>query len=98
MVDPFQVIARREYIAKAAWLVLLIVSLCLATFAWVRADVSDGPEVRAVVERLGTYPHPLGTGDRPILTVRLPDGSIRQVRASWKAVNGCGPGSRVSLL
>ncbi|MFL6730581.1 MAG: hypothetical protein ACJ8EZ_11735, partial [Sphingomicrobium sp.] len=98
MVDPFLSAARREQLTKAGWLALLIALLCIATFSWVRANVSDGREVKGAVVRIGTYADPLGTGDLPILTVRLPDGSIREVRASWQAANGCAPGRVVSLL
>jgi hypothetical protein len=98
MADAFQTVARREYITEAAWLAALIALLCFATFAWIRGDVSNGREVTAVVVRLGTYPDPLETGDLPILTVQLPDGSIRQVLASWPAVSRCAPGRSVALL
>jgi hypothetical protein len=71
---------------------------CAATFSWFRGDVSNGREVKATILKVGTYTDPLGTGDSPILTVQLPDGSIRQVPTSWPAANGCAPGSAVSLL
>lgn len=79
-------------------MILLIALLGLLTLFWVRTDVSDGRNVEAVVERVGTYPDPLGTGDSPILTVRLPDGSIRQLRSSWPAANACVAGSKVFLI
>ena len=98
MIDPFQADARRERITQAVGLVLLIALLCALALFWVRTDVSNGRVVEATVVRLGNYPDPLGTGDSPILTVRLPDGSIRQLRASWPAVDRCAPGSKVSIL
>jgi hypothetical protein len=98
MVDPFGTEGRRERVSHLAAFALLVCFLCAGFFLWMRADVSDGDEVTAVVVSLGAYPNPLGTGDSPILTVRLADGSIRQVRTSWQAVNGCQPGRAISIL
>jgi hypothetical protein len=98
MVDPFRTEGHRERVTHLAALAVLVCFVCAVFFLWMRADVSDGNEVTAVVVRLGTYPDPLGTGDSPILTVRLADGSVRQVRASWQAVNGCQPGRAISIL
>jgi hypothetical protein len=98
MVDPYKAIRRRERTTQVVGLLLLIALLSLLTLDWVRSDVRDGENVMAVVERFGTYPDPLGTGDLPILTVRLSNGSIRQVRASWSDVQRCARGSNVSLL
>jgi len=97
MVDPFQGVVRRELITRVGWLALLIAFLCILSFAWTRADVIDGRDVKATVVALGSYPDPRGTGDSPLLTVRLPDGSTRQVLASWPAVSRCMPGRSVEL-
>ena len=98
MIDPFQPVARRERFQKAMWILLLLAFLCTLAFVWFRSNLSDGKEVEAVVVKVGTYPDPLGTGDSPILTVRLTDGSIRQLMAPWNRVNACMPGSRVSVV
>lgn len=37
-------------------------------------------------------------GDLPILTVKLPDGSVRDVQATWADVDRCRPGRSISLL
>ena len=98
MADPFQAVARRERIAKAGWIALLIALLCAVFLSWFLGDVSKGHEVKATILRVGTYADPLGTGDSPVLTVQLPDGSVREVPTSWRAANGCAPGRAVSLL
>ena len=48
------------------------------------------------VTRVGTYA--FETGDLPILTIKLPDGSLRQLQTSWAAAARCSPGSSISLL
>jgi len=66
---------------------------------WPANFVTDGQLVEATVVRVGTYAAGRSRGgDLPILTVRLPNGSIRQVRASWSTAGDCIPGGRISLL
>ena len=61
--------------------------------------VTDGRVVKAEVLRLGMHPVAgVSGGDLPILTVRLPDGSIRDVEATWTDVNDCKPGRWISLV
>lgn len=98
MVDPFRNIARRELVTKASSLALFIGLICLTLLAWEFSDIRQGRVVAAVVTGFSTYPDPLGMGDRPILTVRLSDGSLRQVRGSWSAVGNCTPGRTILLL
>ena len=98
MTDPFRAAARRERFTQVVWLVVSLAFLCLLLFAWSRANLTDGREVTALVIKVGTYPDPLGTGDSPLLTVRLSDGSIRQLPSSWEKASGCVTGSRVSLV
>ena len=98
MVDPFKAAARRDRIAQAVLLLMILAILGAFILFSNLNDASSGKEVVAVVTRLGTYPEPLGTGDLPILTVRLPDGSVRQVRTTWSAAGRCVPGRKVSLL
>ena len=55
--------------------------------------------MKAEVLRLGTYPvGGVAAEDLPILTVRLHDGSIREVQAAWADVDDCKPGRSISLL
>ena len=99
MVDPFRTVAIRERIAQGLGLALLITVICVVSYLLVRPYVTEGRIVRAEVLRVGM--HSVGDGqggDLPILTVRLPDGSIRQVTPSWAAVNDCMPGRWISLL
>ena len=101
MADPLRDIIRRERALRVVALVLLVaIALLVALLEyWPPTYVSDGQPVEATVVRFGTYPvSEYRGGDLPILTVRLPDGSIRQVRGSWATAGKCRPGERVTLL
>lgn len=99
MSDRFRAAAIRERITQTVGGLILLSAFLFALYYFLmRTDVSDGRTVNAEVVHVGTYPDPLGTGDLPILTVRLPDGTIRVVQASWPAVSTCMPGRYVSLL
>jgi hypothetical protein len=100
MVDPLKAFIVRERTRQAVGLCLLAAVAILASLLvfWPPTYVSDGRAVEATVLRIGTYPAgKVAGGDLPILTVRLSDGSIRQVRASWSTAGDCLPGSQVSL-
>jgi hypothetical protein len=87
------------HIVKAGVFVLGAALLCAVSFLRFSTVVTSGRVVKAEVLRLGTYPAGrVAGGDLPIFTVRLPDGSIRDVQATWADVNGCKPGRWISLL
>ena len=94
--DPFLAEALRERLRRARGLLLLLAYMGVLLLLVVCTEFRRERAVEAIVVRLGT--HPLATGDSPIVTVRLPDGSIRQLGASWSAVNRCTPGSSIALL
>src|SRR5260221_14294595 len=99
MVDPFRTVAIRERAAHAVCLGALIAFICALSYVFVRPYVAEGRIVRAEVLRVGMHPAAEGMGgDLPILTVRLPDGSVRQVTSSWAAISNCIPGRWISLL
>ena len=101
MVDPLRSFALRERLQQVVALTVLLVLAVFGAAAlfWPPTYVTDGLPVEATVVRLGTYPVGEGRGgDLPILTVRLPDGSIRQVKASWSTAGRCRVGSRVPLV
>ena len=99
MIDAFRTIVIRERVTQAVGFGLMIVFLGALWYVWVHTDVSDGRIIEAEVLKLQTYSAPSGMGgDLPILMVRLPDGSIREVPASWAAVGNCMPGRWVQLL
>jgi len=61
--------------------------------------ITQGHELQAEVLRVGTHPAAgVAGGDLPILTVRLPDGAVRDMQATWADVGGCKTGSSISLL
>jgi hypothetical protein len=98
MTDPLRTLAIRELLAQALWLAVVIAFICASSFLYLELFVTDARMVRAQVLRVGMYPAGDGAGgDLPVLTVMLPDGSIRQVRPSWSAVDDCMPGRWISL-
>ena len=95
--DPFQWESSRERLAGIAIVSLLfalVVAVLLLEYSYVfhPAEPFD-----ATVLNVSTLPDKY-VGDAPILTVRLKDGSIRQVITSWNSVKWCTPGSTVSLV
>jgi carbonic anhydrase/acetyltransferase-like protein (isoleucine patch superfamily) len=63
------------------------------------AIVTNGHVVEAEVLYLGTRSAArVAGGDLPIVTVRLPDGSVREVQATWADVDDCKAGRWISLL
>lgn len=73
--------------------------LCAGWFLQVRSVPSDGTALTVEVLRFGMMPAiPAAGGDRPILTVRMPDGSTRDVLATWADVDDCRPGRLISLV
>ena len=83
----------------AGALVLLAALVFAISYLDFGLAVTEGHAVKAEVLRLGTRPAArVSGGDLPILTVRLPDGSIRDVQATWADVNGCKAGRSISLL
>lgn len=101
MADSVKRIIFRERAHQAIGLCLLIalaLSAAILEF-WPPTYVTDGQIIEATVLRIGTYAAGrFSGGDLPILTVRLPNGSVRQVRASWSTAGDCLPGSKVSLV
>jgi hypothetical protein len=99
MVDPFRTISIRERTGQIVGLAVLIAFIGAISYLFVRPDLTGGRSVEAELVRVGTYSASGAMGgDLPILTVRLPDGSIRQVRLSWAAASNCIPGRWISLL
>lgn len=99
MVDVFESVIVRERIIKAAALLLLLGFICGASYLEYAGVVTNGRPIKAQIVRFGMHPVArVAGGDLPILTVRLPDGSIRDVRATWADVNDCLPGRWISLL
>ena len=80
-------------------MVLLAGMLCAIAYLEFGSVVTNGRVVRAEVLRLGARPAArVAGGSLPIVTVRLPDGSIRDVQATWADVKDCKPGRWLSLV
>ena len=99
MADPFRSVALGARIMKAGALMILTGLIVLIGYLQFGTVITDGRVVQAEVLGLGTYPTGRVAGaNLPIVTVRLPDGSVRQVRATWADVNDCKPGRSISIL
>jgi len=99
MADAYQTLALRERIAKAGALVVLLGFVIAISYFKFSTVVPSGREVRAGVLRLGTRPvGRVAAGELPIITVRLPDGSVREVQATWADVGDCEAGRSISLV
>lgn len=99
MTDPFRSLALQGRIKAGGALVLLAALIFAISYLRFGTAVTDGQVVKAEVLRLGTHPTArVAGGDLPILTVRLPDGSVQDVQATWADVNRCRPGLSISLL
>jgi hypothetical protein len=99
MTDPFRTVALQARIIAAGALVLVAALIFAVSYLDFGTAVTDGQVVQAEVPRLGTRSaSAVAGGDVPIITVRLPDGLIRDVQATWADVNGCKPGRPISLL
>lgn len=99
MTDPFRTAAiRARFIATGALVIAagLIVAISYLDFGM---PITNGHEMRAEVLRVGTRPAAgVAGGDLPMLTVRLPNGAVRNVQATWPDVGGCKTGRSISLL
>ena len=99
MTDPFRTVALRGRIIAAGALVLVIALILAVSYLDFGMPITDGHEVQAEVVRVGTRPAArVAGGDLPTLTVRLPDGAVRDVQATWADVGGCKIGRSISLL
>jgi hypothetical protein len=100
MTDPFRSEMRREWLRRlrGALLLTIWVAVIPGSLIWLSGGfIRNKPQrVNATVVRIGTYP--VGViGDRPILRVRLDDGSIRQVITSRANAQDCVRGMKVTL-
>jgi hypothetical protein len=99
MPDPFRTVALRGWIIAAGALVLVAALIVAVSYLNLGMPLTNGHEVQGEVLRVGTHPAArVAGGDLPILTVRLPDGSVRDVEATWADVSGCKPGRSISLI
>lgn len=84
---------------KVGALGLLCAAILASSYLKFGMAVPDGRVVKGEVLRFGTYSAGrVAGGDLPILTVRMPDGSVRDVPATWPDVNNCLPGRWINLV
>ncbi len=96
--DPFRR-TWRDWLLEVAgsWKVLALAALLIAAVAGAALTLTRAPEeVEAQVIRFGSYA--TDEGNKPILVVRLGDGTVQQVRARRSEVRSCRVGGTVQLL
>jgi hypothetical protein len=99
MTDPFRTAAIRGRIIAAGALVLITALILAASYLDFGMPITHGHEVQAKVLRVGMRSAAgVAGGDLPVLTVRMPDGAVREVQATWADVGGCKTGRSISLL
>jgi hypothetical protein len=99
MTDPFRTVATRGRFIAAGALVLVAALIVAVSYLDFGMPITNGHEVQARVLRVGTHPAAgIAGGDLPILTVRLPNGAVRDVQATWADVGACKTGRSISLL
>jgi hypothetical protein len=99
MTDPLVTAGLPARIVAAGALVLVAALIFAVSYSDFGTGITNGMVVQAKVLRLGTHAvAAVAGGDLPILTVQLPDGSIRDVQATWADVDGCKTGRSISLL
>ena len=98
MTDPFRTLVIRRRIIAGILLLLVAALIVAVSYLDFGMPITNGHEVQAQVLRVGTRPAARAAGgDLPILTVRLPNGAVRDVQATWADVDGCKTGSSISL-
>jgi hypothetical protein len=99
MTDPFRPVAVRARLITAGALIGLTAFVVGFGYLKFGTVMTHGRVVKAEVLHLGSRPTGGVAGaNLPILTVRMPDGSIRQVPATWGVVNDCRPGRSISII
>ena len=87
MGDPFRTVVYREHLATAgavAFIAAISLTVGYLQFGTVN---TGGKVVKAEVLRLETHSvAKVAGGNLPIITVRSPDGSVRQAQATWADV------------
>ena len=97
-VDPFRR-SWREWLVELArsWKLFALAIFLVAAIAAVFVVVTRTPErVEAQLIRFGSLA--TDEGDKPLLLVRLPDGTVRQVLARRSDVRLCRVGQTIHLL
>ena len=94
--DPFAADARRERLRFELLMLALILPLFALSILLRPGAGAGGEALEAEVVRFGTRATELG--NRPVVTVRLDDGSMRAVRATRGSIAGCKAGDRISLI
>jgi hypothetical protein len=99
MNDPFLTVMFRQRLATGG--AVLAVAALVLTIGYLQVGTvnTGGTLAKAEVLRVGTRPAArVAGGNLPVVTVRMADGSVRQVQATWADVENCVPGRWLSLV
>ena len=98
MTDPFRTVALRGRIMKAGALLVLAGLMAAIGYLQFGTVITGGRVVEAEVLRIGTRPTGGVAGANvPVLVVRMPDRSIRQLKATWADLKDCKAGRSISI-
>lgn len=95
MGDPFKALGRAERQRAATWLLILVTFLATIALVFSRARSPQGKLIEGSVESFGG---PISKYGDIVVTVRLANGSVREVLTKWASVRGCKRGDRIALI
>src|SRR5688500_12054952 len=95
MKDPFKELNRTERLKAGLWLLILIAFLATIAFVFSRARNPPGILVEGRIQSFGVPVNEYGDMG---VTVRLANGSVREVLTKWVLVKGCERGDRIALV
>ena len=95
MADPLKELGWRERLTAGLWLLMLIAFLATISIMFGRSRNTEGKLIEGRVESFGV---PVNKWGDMVVTVRLANGSVREVLTKWELVKACERGDRIALV